>query len=90
MQSKTFIKAYVIIMTVLCLTLATCLLVLSYQRGNDRTCNVASVGIIFSNILVWSVWPKASKLSNIEMYAAFRKQQRIELKKKLKALDVLN
>ena len=89
MQSKTFLKAYIIVMTVLCFALATSMIVLSYQRGNDFTCNAASIIILSVNALIWTMWPKKVVTGN-DIHSAFRLQQRIELKKRLKALDVLN
>ena len=78
-------------MTLLCFTLATCMIILSYQRGNDSTCNAFAAIVIVINIIVFAAWPANDKqISNTDISTAFRMQQRIELKKRLKALDVLN
>ena len=87
----TFLKAYIIVMTVLCFALATSMIVLSYQRGNDGTCNAVAIIVLSINGIVFTAWPaKDKQISNTDISNAFRLQQRIALKKKLKALDVLN
>jgi Na+/melibiose symporter-like transporter len=93
--SKTFMVAYLVIMTAMCLTLACIMFYLSYQRGNDGTCNALAIIVLSVNGLVLAyILPSClaidNDLTNDEIYSAYRRLKRSELKKHLQSVDCLN
>lgn len=102
MKRNTIVKAYILIMVGLCLSLSSMLVYLSITRGNDWGCNVLAIIIASVIPLVWTAWPSSYSVTETtndlvnditfqyELQRTIRKQYRAELKKRLKTLDTLN